>query len=303
MPDLPEGRAIDRVIGVYLILVAGALLFPHRPPAWPLFLIAHAAVAAILLGGGAERARRFARPDIGGPPVGRGSAWTRRVTGVLVDWYPLLLLPALYWELPFLNVAIWDGHFFDAVILAWEEYVFGGQPSMTLARRWQSVWLSETLHLAYLSYFFILYAFPATLYLTGRRTAYQHTIFAVMLAAAVHYVVFVTFPVQGPRYLFPPPGGPPASGPLFAMTHAVLESGSSQGAAFPSAHAALATVLTGGAIRYMPALAPVIGLATVGIALGAVYGGFHYATDVIIGAMAGAAASFAAPAARRWLER
>jgi membrane-associated phospholipid phosphatase len=303
LADHLAGQAIDRLIGAYLILSAGALIFPHRPPGWPLFLIAHVAAAALLLSGAVQRARRAADPGHGENPGGRGPDLARKAARTLVDWYPLLILPGLYWELPFLNAAIWDGHFFDAVVLGWEQAVFGGQPSMTLAQRWSSTELSEVLHLAYLSYFVILYAFPATLYLSARRTAYQHTIFALMLTAAVHYVVFVTFPVQGPRYLFPPPGGPLASGRLYGLTHAVLEAGSSRGAAFPSAHAALATVLTGSAIRHAPALAPLIGAATVGIALGAVYGGFHYATDVTVGVLVGAVATLAAPRARRWLGR
>ena len=35
-------------------------------------------------------------------------------------------------------------------------------------------------------------------------------------------------------------------------------------------------------------LRPIIALLTIGLALGAIYGGFHYATDAVIGALLGA---------------
>ncbi|MEJ2503302.1 MAG: phosphatase PAP2 family protein, partial [Gemmatimonadota bacterium] len=290
-------------------LVAGAaLLFPGRPDVWPLLLLAHGALGAAFLAGVPGRIRRWtldsgtvAASDPGATGGPRGEEWVRRVVGVVVDWYPLLLMPFLYWELPFLNTSIWEGRYFDGVVMGWEEAVFGGQPSATLAMKWSYRPLSELLHLAYLSYYPILYVFPAVLYVSGRTRAFQETLFAFMLGFAATYLVFITFPVQGPRYLFPPPGGPPAEGALYALTHAVLESGSSQGAAFPSAHAALAVIATVQAARTLPRAVPILALATAGIVVGAVYGGFHYAVDMTVGVAFGAIAAAAAPRLRALL--
>jgi membrane-associated phospholipid phosphatase len=40
-------------------------------------------------------------------------------------------------------------------------------------------------------------------------------------------------------------------------------------------------------LTLLPRLAPVIGVLTIGLALGAIYGGFHYAIDALAGAVLG----------------
>jgi membrane-associated phospholipid phosphatase len=125
-------------------------------------------------------------------------------------------------------------------------------------------------------------------------------VFALMLGFFVHYLCFIYFPVQGPRYLFPPPGGEAAGGFFQALAHRVLEAGSAQGAAFPSSHVGVSVVQTLVAARFLPRLAPLLALLTLGLALGAVYGGFHYAIDAVVGALLGVAVFvIAAPLQRR----
>lgn len=279
-------RPIDRLLGGYLLVTAAVVFFPRRPDTWPLLLAAHVALGALLLAGGPSRLR------------GRADG---RILRALADWYPLLLMPLLYWELPQLIGSVWGDRFFDPVVLGWEERLFGHQPSTSMARRWDSLALSELLHLAYISYYPVIYVLPAVLYLRGRRDAFLDTVFTLMLGFTVCYALFIVFPVQGPRYLFPAPGGEPARGLLYRLTHAILESGSSQGAAFPSSHAGVAAIQTINAVRHAPAAVPVLAAATLGICIGAVYGGFHYGVDMIAGVALGAALGLLAPVVRRSL--
>lgn len=279
-------RPVDRLLGGYLLITALALAFPHRPDSWPVFLAIHLGVAAFLLAGGPERVRETA---------------TGRVVGALVDWYPLLLMPFLYWELPQLGGALWADHYFDGTVQRWEQAVFGQQPSMTLASRWSLLPLSELLHAAYVAYYPVIYALPAILYFQGRSDAFRDSVFALMLSFSLAYLVFILFPVQGPRYLFPAPGGAPAQGVFYQLTHAVLETGSSRGAAFPSSHAAIAAVQAVNAFRHLPRATPLLAAITVGICLGAVYGGFHYGVDMVAGLALGLLAAWASPTVRRAL--
>lgn len=248
--------------------------------------MAHVGVGSLLLFGAPSRLRAAARG---------------RVFRVLRDWYPLLLMPALYWELPMLNGSVWDGHFFDGVVQSWEAALFGGQPSATLAARWSWLPLSELLHMAYLAYYPVIYVFPAVLYARGAREPFHATVFALMLGFTASYVIFTAFPVQGPRYLFPSPAGDLSGGWFYRLTHAVLESGSSQGAAFPSSHAAVALIQTVSAMRYLPRAAPLLALITAGIAIGAVYGGFHYGIDMLAGLLLGLVVAWLSPIVRRSL--
>jgi membrane-associated phospholipid phosphatase len=81
----------------------------------------------------------------------------------------------------------------------------------------------------------------------------------------------------------------------------VLEAGSSQGAAFPSSHAAIAAVQTVNAYRHLPRATPLLAAITLGICFGAVYGGFHYGVDMMAGLALGLLTAWAAPAIRRAL--
>lgn len=309
-------RPVDRIVGGYLLLSAVALAFPHRPTGWPALVLLHLGVAAVLLAGLPDRFRtgstgtwsipgtgagRADRTAGGAADAGRAGGQRRGddrphpVVAWLADWYPLIMIPVVYLELQVLNRAVWGGRYFDATIMGWEEALFGGQPSVTWAAQWDSLLGSEILHLAYLSYYFVVYLFPLWLYLAGRRDAFHRTVFAIMLGFAFHYMFFVYFPVQGPRYLFPGPGGSQTEGVLYGLTRTLLEGGSSQGAAFPSSHVGLAAVQTVSAARYAPKVAPLLGVLTVGIGMGAVYGGFHYAVDASVGLIAGVLLGLLAP--------
>ncbi len=285
-----DQRAMDRLFGAYMLVAAGALAFPGRPALWPVLLIVHLLLAFLALGVGPARRLTSAI-----------SAAVPRLAVLVHDWYPLLLMPLLYTELATLNVAVWRGRYFDPLILASERTLFGTQPSFALSRTYPYLVLSEPLHAAYLSYYFIIYVPPILLYLLRRAGDFRRLVFGLMLTFFVHYLFFIFFPVQGPRYLFPAPGGRLAEGPVYRLAHHLLEAGSSRGAAFPSSHVGVSTAQTILVFRYLPRLGPVIALLAAGLALGAIYGGFHYATDAIAGFCLGLLLVSLAPTVRRWL--
>ena len=112
-------------------------------------------------------------------------------------------------------------------------------------------------------------------------------VLAVMLAFVSCYVAFVVFPVQGPRYLWTPAA---PDGPFRAATLALLEAGSSRGAAFPSSHVAVATAQAFMVVRFRMVEGWVVVPAAVLLTLGTVYGGFHYGVDALAGVAVGVAA-------------
>jgi membrane-associated phospholipid phosphatase len=277
------GLPLDRLFALYMTVAAAALLFPHRPGYWPLLLGVHLLVPAL----------GWPAPAVGRAAAAAGPR-ARRLLRASADWSPLLLIPALYTELAVLNTAVHGGRYFDELVISWEQALFGGQPSSDWAAAAPSLWLSEPLHAAYLSYYLIIFVPPLLLYLRGRTTAFRATAFALMLSFFAHYLFFIFFPVQGPRYLVPAPAGELAAGFFYNATHTVLQAGSSQGAAFPSSHVGVSVTQTLLVLRYLPRLAPAIALLTVGLAAGAIYGGFHYAIDAVAGLVLGVAAFLAA---------
>ncbi len=65
------------------------------------------------------------------------------------------------------------------------------------------------------------------------------------------------------------------------------------GNAFPSAHIMLAFAVLVFVVRYFPRYAPWLALCALLMCAGAVYDGYHYAVDVIAGALVGIAAGVA----------
>src|SRR6266550_263356 len=103
--------AIDLATGAYVLVATGAVLYSFQGDGirgWPWVLSAHALIAALVLV--APRARTSG-------PIGR----------FLGDWYPMLLLPALYGEIGVLTLSA--GFQNDLLIQRLETWVFGSQIS------------------------------------------------------------------------------------------------------------------------------------------------------------------------------
>jgi len=205
-----------------------------------------------------------------------------RQPGLVTDWLPLAAIPFLYGELP--RIAV--GGIQDAVVQRWEAAVFGTSPVRTVSAHWPYAVLSEFLHAAYLSYYLIIYGPPLFLYVRGRLDEFRGTVTGVMAMFAICYVVFIVFPVAGPRYEWAPPATV-FDGPVRRLALRLLAAGSSRGTAFPSSHVAVAVVQTVLAFRWSVRAGLLLGALTSCLAVGAVYGGFHYGVDVLAGGALG----------------
>ena len=220
--------------------------------------------------------------------ITRLAAWHPRagLAAIARAAYAVLLTPLLYAELAVLN-RFFTQRYFDATVQAWDAAVFGGQPSIGLSTLFPWLSFSEVLHLGYFAYYGIIPAAILGVFATRGVEALQRTALAVAAAFFVSYLIFMFFPVAGPRYEFAQIGGRIGEGTLFGIVHGILETGSSKGTAFPSSHiaASLAAVVTAGGedrrwfwLLLIPELA---------LTAGTVYGRFHYATDALAGILLG----------------
>jgi len=256
--------AVDIVTLVYVTFATAAVLaFSGEDHAsWDLLLTAHALVVVLVLI--APRAREAGA-------VGR----------FLGDWYPMVLLAGLYAEVGVVNVDLGVQH--DQIIQRLELWVFGSQLSYRWIREMPNPGLSWLLHSCYLVYYAILCASPLGLWLRGRRDAARRTILAVMVTFYVCYVVFLFFPVAGPRYMFDLAHNAATSVGPARWAQWLLDRGDSWGAAFPSSHVAAAMVAALCALRYWRPLGLTLMPLTIGLVLSVVYGQFHYAVDALAG--------------------
>jgi membrane-associated phospholipid phosphatase len=205
------------------------------------------------------------------------------VAGVTGDLLPLIVAPLLYGEIPLLITAL-GVSYHDTLIAGWDFRLFGNQPSRTLASAIPITLVSELLHAGYLAYYPVIFGPPLLLLVRGRRRALHHTVLALTITYTLCWTIFALFPVEGPRFLWTAPSGMP-DGPFRRLAAHILAVGSSRGAAFPSSHMAVSVVQALMAWRWQRGLAPALSVIAVLVGVGAVYGGFHYASDMLAGAM------------------
>lgn len=224
---------------------------------------------------------------------------TGRLAAFAAAWYPFLLIPAYYAQLGVIALAVGDVH--DVIVQGWEAALFGGPLSVTWRLRMPSPPLSSVLHLCYVAHYFVFMGVPLWLYVRAGRDASARAVFGITLAFYACYLVFVLFPVAGPWYAYPRPTGATEAVAPARLVRAVLESGASYGTAFPSSHVAASWVAVLMARRDAPRLALALAPVVLGLALGTVYGQFHYAVDALAGAAVAFACYVAADPLRAWL--
>lgn len=256
-------RPVDLLLLGWLALtglVAAVRLDSHAGVGWVILL--NLLITGLIL--------LLARPDAG--PLGRA----------LREWYPLLLLPALYGSLDLLN-GLGQVRVFDPEVLAMERWIFGGEPARTWWERHPSAFWSTLLHGAYWSYYLIL-AFPVVWFVATRRTeALRHTVLLLTATFVICYLIFLLFPVAGPYYWYPRPDPAFLDNPMARLVYGTLATGSSYGAAFPSSHVAAAVVATVGAWRGSRLAGAILLPATLLMVVSVVYCQMHYAVDALAG--------------------
>ena len=273
-----DATLIDRCTLGYALVAAALLAWRVPTASLPTFLVVHGLLVtlAVLM----PRARRS------------GS-----VGQFMGDWYPLLILMVLYTEVGLANLA--DGRAYDRLVLGWEQAIFGFQPAREWIRVYPSVWLSWLLHLGYLAYYPIVLAPPLAFWITGRHEAMRLAITTIAVTFYLCYLMYLLFPVVGPRFVFPAADNAATRTAIAQFTARFLEHVAAWGAAFPSSHVAVAVAATVIALRDWRALGLALAVPTTLLALGSVYGQFHYALDAIAGLAVGLAVAMVACLASR----
>jgi membrane-associated phospholipid phosphatase len=272
-PDEPGLRPVDAITLVYLAVTTCLLVaFQGNLPTWGALTLLHVAAGVLLLRAGAKAPPRH--------PVAR----------LLRDFYFVVGQAFFYWEFALLTQLSGTG-LHDARVAGWEEALFGGQPSQTWRASWPAGVLAQYLHLAYFLYYLVPLSLSLTLYLSRRWAAFQEAMSVHAVSFFVCGLAFIAFPVAGPYHHFGPPDPAAFGGGVAALAHGVVRAGSSVGTAFPSSHVAIAVAVWVAALRLDRRVFWGLALVVPGLALGTVYGGFHYLVDTLAGVAVGVASA------------
>lgn len=276
---------VDRVVAVYNILL-GLIWLGCSP------VVGHAIWAAAAHGAAGLLPLALRRLP------GRLPPYTR----ALRELYPVLLIPVFWTEIDLLFPLRHTGTF-DGLVSSLDQRLFGLQ----LAAEWMpampQVWFSEVMHLSYFAYYATIYVPPVAIALAGRTRAARDMVFRLMLAYLSCYLIYLSFPVDGPHFRLEPYSGDLQSGFLYQLVTIAQGAGDSRGCAFPSSHVVGAVTIAFLAWRWFSRpLATVLTIQALGVVCSTVYTQSHYAADAVAGVTwALAMQLLVAPPLLRWL--
>ena len=262
----------DRIyFAVHLALTVLVCVRQQRVLHWPVYLAWNlASIAAIVL---------LARKR------GDGEGWE-----FAHDWLPAILFITVFEEVSFLSLTI-HGAWQNPHILAVEARLFGVAPLEWMHAHARS-WLIEFLEFGYFA-FYPLYPVVGGVFWAWRKRpgfggAYRRLTDTLSVGYVLCYLTFLLFPTQSPaNRVGVQQIGSVQSGVFQHLVRLIQNHAGVHGNAFPSAHIMLAFVVLLFSYRWLPRVAPWLLAPILLMCVGAVYDGYHYASDVVVGTAMG----------------
>ncbi len=206
------------------------------------------------------------------------------------DWLPAVFFITVFEEASFLSLAI-RGQWQNPHVVAFEALVFGMPPIIWMHAH-AAGHIHEFLEFGY-AMFYPLYPIVGGLLWYWRdrpfyRGAFRRLTDALSVGYLVCYTTYLLFPTQSPANALARTSlSPGHGGPFSAVVTLIQHHAGVHGNAFPSSHIMLAFVVLVFTYRYLPRAAPWMLVPVVLMCFGAVYDGYHYASDVVAGALLG----------------
>nr|MBN2277884.1 phosphatase PAP2 family protein [candidate division Zixibacteria bacterium] len=201
--------------------------------------------------------------------------------------YPAVLFTFFYRETGGLMHLIFPD-FLDYQLTGLERSFFGDNPTLWLDRNLLNVWLTEILSLTYFLYYPMIPVFLLMAFIKKEYLVIEKSLAAICLTFFICYLIFIFYPIEGPRYFFAEKYINSISGPIFRpMVELVQAKGSVHGGAMPSSHFGEALVMLIFCLKYYKKAAIIFLVIDIGMALGTFYGRYHYVSDVIVGGIIG----------------
>ncbi|GAB4173827.1 MAG: phosphatase PAP2 family protein [Calditrichia bacterium] len=216
-----------------------------------------------------------------------------RMVHFLRYWYLPLSVTFLYWDVGNLIHLVFP-ELFDPIILKIEYAIFGQQYPNLLVEKIYNPILNEIMQISYATYWFTIPVSVGILYIRRKYDELEHLLALTFLTFFLCYIIFILFPVAGPRFYIADLFTKEYVGLLFTpfLRHIVQGAGL-KGAAFPSSHVAVAIVILMYLWRIENKIAKAIFLPVViMLSLATVYGRYHYFLDMMAGLIFGTILGF-----------
>ncbi len=205
--------------------------------------------------------------------------------------YPIFMFTFFYKITGGLMTLLFD-NFFDWQLTGFEKAVFGVNPTLYIDQHLLNPILTEIFSFCYFGYYFMIPVFFLLVYIRKDYEIIKNALSAVCLMFFLSYLLFFLYPIEGPRWHFSTVYVNKVTGPVFRyLVELVIKNGAVHGGCMPSSHFGVALVLTLYSIRYYRRWSWIITVITIGLAIGTVWGRFHYISDVVVGGIIGLGAT------------
>ena len=199
--------------------------------------------------------------------------------------YPAALFTLFYEQTAGL-MRLFFPNFLDYQLVAFENALFGVNPIMWLDKNLINVWLTEVLSLTYFAYYPMIPVFLICMFWAKRYDVIKSAVTAICLTFFLSYFIFFMYPIEGPRYYFAAQYVNSISGPIFRpMVEFMQKMGSVHGGCLPSTHFAISLVILIFCLKYFRRAGILLIPIVAGLAMGTVYGRYHYISDLPAGAI------------------
>jgi membrane-associated phospholipid phosphatase len=203
------------------------------------------------------------------------------------DWLPAIFFITVFEQVSFLSLSL-RGGWQNPSVIGFESRIFT-EPPMEWMHGHARDWLIEFLEFGYFA-FYPLYPVVGGVFWGWRdrpafRGAFRNLTDTLTLGYVICYATYLLFPTQSPANRVGVQQIGSTHGGIFERAVRDIQNHAGvHGNAFPSAHIMLAFVVLLFAYRYLPRVAPWLLFPILLMCVGAVFEGYHYASDVAIGA-------------------
>lgn len=222
-----------------------------------------------------------------------------KVGGCFHHFSPILFIVLLYESLgdmiQYLQPDI------DPWLIQIDFFIFGIHPTVWM-EQWIVPWFTDIMSFAYISYYFLPVIFIVTLYLKGRRSEFDESMFVLAFGYYVSFIGYILFPAIGPRYTMANLYSVPLEGSfltdfvrdvLNALEHNKRD-------CMPSGHTQVVLMVLYLAYRYEKVLFYLFFPIVCGLILSTVYLRYHYVIDLFVGAAFAVGCIIIGPRFYRW---
>jgi len=187
------------------------------------------------------------------------------------------------------------GHWLDDLVLDFEQYVFGVQPTLWI-ERFITPWLTEWMMFSYVIYVPLYPVLCGIIYYKHGEAPMEEYFFTLGLTNILCDIGFILFPVASPMYWIKDLYTVPLDGYVWTALGEFMRGNLHYaGGSIPSPHAAAATIMWVMAYRYHRPTFWIISPIIVTLYVSTFYGRYHYLTDAVVGVAVAGLALLLAP--------